>query len=412
MKPAVGQARGGVVLHAPFDMMRLRTMMQSLTAVVSAIVAALVVGSASPVAAQDRPDLGTLQLSVLDARTDAPLAYAVVRVERLALERFTDARGRITIPTLTPGGYDIVVRRLGFLPLRVQVTVSAGAATVFDARMTRVPQVLTRMDVNAERACATPGAPDAVRQPEVAALVSLLRENADRYGLLVKQYPFVRMQARALGDLRSDAAFVQVVDVTAQPSKTKAEYRAGNVVKRSGTQYSMALPTILDLADDRFTRSHCYFYGGATRASSPSGDETWLRLDVRADDKLDAPDVHGSFYLDSATAQLRKMDLELSRPDKLPKRLATIGVVRVSTRFVEIASGIAVIESVCAVTRLRPSEKVADSVSRALVPIELQQLVSYMFETPPPDVPARREFESPAWSPQTYVATSAVWCES
>ncbi|MBL0171952.1 MAG: carboxypeptidase regulatory-like domain-containing protein [Gemmatimonadaceae bacterium] len=365
----------------------------------------------TPIAAQDQPDRGVLQLSVVDARTDAPLAYAVVGIAQANVERFTDGRGRLAVPALSPGVYQVTVRRLGFVPYRVQVSVTPGAPTVLEVRMSRVPQQLTRVRVVAASYCTSPGAPDAVRDPEVFTLVSLLRENADRYRLLAYQYPFVSMHARALGEVRDDALFIQNVDIQPIPSKTRVEYRAGSVVRRRGNQYSMGLPTILDLADDGFARTHCFFYGGATPQTTVTGEETWYRLDVRADDKMDTPDVHGAFYLDSATSQLRKMDLELSRPDKLPRQLATIATVHVSTGFVEIASGLSVIQTVCAVTRLRPSDKAADSASRAVLPTELQQLTSYVFTTPPPDVPTKQSFEAPEWRSQTYMSRKAIWCE-
>ncbi|MEQ1690505.1 MAG: carboxypeptidase-like regulatory domain-containing protein [Gemmatimonas sp.] len=366
---------------------------------------------AAPASSQERPDLATLLVSVVDARTDAPLAYAVVSLAQVNLERFTDGRGRLTLPTLAPGRYDVLVRRLGFVPFRSQVTLTAGAPTVLDVRLSSVPQQLSRIRVTAAASCANPGPPDAIRDPDVFTLVSLLRENADRYRLLASQYPFVRIQARALGDLRDEAMFVERVDVTSFPSQTRSEYRAGEVVHRRGGLHTMGIPTILDLADDDFARSHCFFYGGATPHTTASGEETWLRLDVRADDKLNSPDVNGAFYLDSATAQLRKMDLELSRPDRLPRQLSTIATVHVSTAFVEIANGLSVIQQVCAVTRLRPSEKNADSASRALVPVELQQIVKYAFTKPPPDVPAQRTFEAPGWQPLTYLPRTAIWCE-
>ena len=361
--------------------------------------------------AQERADRGILQLSVVDAGSDAPLGYAVVTLARVSIERFTDSRGRLAIPDLEPGTYDVSVRRLGFLPYRAQANVTAGAPTVFDVRMTRVPQQLSRVQVTAAVLCANPGAPDETREPEVYTLVSLLRENADRYRLLVSAHPFVSMLARTLGDLQAEALYVETVDVSGLPGKTTTDYRSGQVVRRRGNQYSMGLPTIVDLADDRFARSHCFYYGGTTQQTTPSGEETWYRLDVRADDKLNSPDVHGAFYLDSATSQLRKMDLELSRPDRLPRQLASIASVHVSTAFVEIANGLSVIQSVCAVTRLHPTDKPMEMIGRPTMPVELQQLVSYAFATPPPDVAAKRTFDAPDWQPRTYMPLKTVWCE-
>lgn len=354
----------------------------------------------------------SIQLRVLDARTDGRLAYAVITISALGIDQFTDSRGVFTLPAPAAGDYDVLVRRLGFLPFRGRLTLGADQPTV-DVRLQRVPQQLSGMTVSASLDCANPGPPDSVRSPELFTLVSLLRENADRYRRLVSQHPFVAMQARALGELRETATFLQFADVAPMRLSDKSEYRAGSVVRRRGREYTMAIPTILELTDDRFARSHCFAFGGASTATTSAGDETWYRIQVRAADALDAPDVHGVFFLDSATAQLRRMTLELSRPDKLPGSLASVRSVEVSTTFAEIASGLSVIDAVCAVTRTKPvsSKEASETPAQELVPIELQKLVSYVFTSPPPDVEAQRQYPAPAWQSGTYVAPSEVWCQ-
>lgn len=360
--------------------------------------------------AQDRSQLGSIEVLVRDARTDLPLGYTVLHMVQPELERFTDSHGRIVVAALAPGAYSVTIRRLGFVPVTKTIDVIAGAPAPLTVRLDRVPQQLSRMEVSAAVMCAEPGIPDSTRSPGLHSLVSLLRENAERYRLLVKQYPFVGTQARAFGDLRDSVVFVQSVEVNEIPARTRVEYRTGRVVTRRQNRYSMMLPTLLDLADDGFARTHCFTYGGTTRNATDSGEETWVRLDVRADDKLKAPDVHGTFYLDSATAQLRKMDVELSRTDLLPRQLDAIASVRSSTRFVEIASGLSVIRSVCAVTRLRPETKESKSALDAMVPTELQQYANYRFAKAPPDMAPLQSFDVQDWMPQTYMPRTEIWC--
>jgi hypothetical protein len=86
--------------------------------------------------------------------------------------------------------------------------------------------------------------------------------------------------------------------------------------------------------------------------------------------------------------------------------------VQVSTTFAEIASGLSVIDAVCAVTRTkpRPPKKKGEAPPPALVPVELQQLVSYLFTTPPPDVPNAKQFESPLWQSGQIMDRAQVWC--
>lgn len=365
----------------------------------------------TPLRAQAGPELGGLDITVLDARNNLPLSYAVVKLTQPDIERFTDARGRMIIAALSPGSYSLSVRRLGFKPTVKTVTVTAGIPTAVSVALDQVPQQLSKMKVTVAAACTNPGAPDPVLHPEIHTLVSLLKENAERYQLLASRYPFSTSTARALGDLRDSSTFIQLVEINELPARTSATYRSGRVVVRRQNSNVFVLPTILDLADNGFAKTHCFFFGGTSKQTTDRGDETWVRLDIRADDKLNSPDVHGSFYLDSATAQLREMDVELSRTDRLPSQLEGIGSLHVTTRFVEIADGLSVMHSLCAVTRMSPSTKKSEAAERAVVPIELQQAAKYVFTNPPPDVPIQGMFPVPEWSPLTYMPRSAIWCE-
>jgi hypothetical protein len=213
---------------------------------------------------------------------------------------------------------------------------------------------------------------------------------------------------RALGDLSSTAFFLHHVDTTIVQSATRVPYRPGTLVTKTtsrarGDEFTMAIPTLTELTDDAFIRTHCFGYGGTVRV----GAETWARVNMRAADRLRSPDVHGAFYLDSATSQLRRMELDMSRPDLLPVQLQRVEAVHVVTSFRDIAAGLSVIESVCAVNQIhRPLG--ADEVP---APAELQQLLAYRFATPPPEVIGLRSFVTPQWTPGTTLARDVVWCE-
>ncbi len=377
---------------------------------------------ASGAASQGAPVTGTLQGSVRAAQTAAPLPYAIVSLPQRSIERFTDASGRFTLLALPVGTYQVVIRRLGFAPYTGTVQVAGGVITPLDVRLVPIPVRLPQMTVRGMTRCERPGVPDATQQPEVFAMVALLRENADRYRLLASQYPFAYLQMRALGEMsRSESPNAEVVllrvDTVMVRSGTRSDYRPGRVVQRlerprggagATDEYTMAIPTILDLADDSFARNHCFAFGGtSTHESQTRRTETWLRLDVRAADRLRTPDVHGAFYLDSATSQLRRMDLEMSRPDRLPRALSGIAGVEARTSFVEIASGLAVIDRVCSVNRLRSSGRNG----RRLLPVEFQQLLAYEFSEAPPDVAPGRVVAQPAWRSGVRLSRSALWCE-
>ena len=59
----------------------------------------------------------------------------------------------------------------------------------------------------------------------------------------------------------------------------------------------MHLPKLDDLASEEFLRNHCFFYAG--REQMEYGGT--VRIDFRAAERIRAPDVHGSIWLDSAT---------------------------------------------------------------------------------------------------------------
>lgn len=371
----------------------------------------------TPVCAQ--PLAGALQGNVRATTTNAPLAYAVISVPQLSIERFSDGAGRFALTDLPPGRYVLQVRRIGYSPHRSEVTIQSGVVTRLDVQLTAIPVSIQSLTVRAMVSCTNPGAPDSVSQREVATLVALLRENADRYRLLASQYPFTYRQLRALGEYTDNSEgedgvlLLQLVDTATANSNTRVVYKAGEVVQRSRAQrggeiYSMVIPTILDLADNAFLRSHCFAFGGKVE----SDDETWLRLDVRASDRLRSPDVHGSFYLDSATSQLRRMDLELSRPDRLPRQLQGIESVQVRTKFLEIAPGLSIIDAVCGVNRTRvPGDRRGQrNAPRLALATELQLLSSYQFREAPAGVLEFRNMVTPRWVAGSRLPRSALWC--
>ena len=366
----------------------------------------LATGFASSVHAQSRT--GRLDGTVHAAQSDAPLPYAVVKIAALSLERFTDGTGRFALLGLPAGTHDVMIRRIGFAPWRGTVRITADSTTRLDVRLDQLPQRLAAVAVRDMARCRNPGAPDPVLQQEVFSLVAQLRENADRYRLLADQYPFGYSQMRALGELRDTIFVVQRVDTTIVESVTRVVYRPGKLVTRTtskerGDEFTMAIPTLIELSDDAFIKVHCFGYGGTIQV----GKETWVRVNMRAADKLNSPDVHGAFFLDSASSQLRRMDLDMSRPDLLPSQLQRVDAVHVVTSFRDIASGLSVIESVCAVNQLRR----LPGASELPAPAELQQLLAYRFRTPLPDVPNMRAFVPPVWVAGAKLSRETVWCE-
>lgn len=343
-----------------------------------------------------------------------PLSYAVVSVPRRNVERFSDAGGRFLLTDLPAGDHEVLVRRLGYAPWQGNVRIAVGETTQLEVELTVLPVRLDEVRVQALARCDRPGLPDARVAPAVSVLVSLLRENADRYRLLASAYPFEYEHVRAVGIVRegvsADAAVVfQSMERLQDRSVPTSRYRTGAVVTPQpppapAGEYLMAIPTILDLSDDAFARVHCFAYGGRETV----GSETWLRLDVRAADRLRAPDVHGRFWLDSASSELRRMELELSHVERLPRPLRHIAELRVQTHFTEIAPGLSILRDVCALTFVVPRRR---NQPPRLQSVELQRLSRYSFATPPPDVLPTQRLRTPTWLLRTPQPRSVLWCD-
>lgn len=369
-----------------------------------AVLLGVTLAAAGRVAAQGT---GTLSVTVTAQQTGVALPYAVVALPERTVERFTDAGGRATIIALPAGSYDIAVRRIGFAPYRGRVVIDAGTVTTAAVMLAQIPVQLTGMTVRPREVCTKPGMPDRARDPAVYDVVELLRENADQFRLLTSQYPFRYATQRVFASLADSAVFVQTVDTLVAESKALGGYRPGRVVRdqrgaggRSET--TMSIPGLSDIAAPSFIANHCFHFGGIVT----EGDETWVRLDVRAADKLRSPDVHGTFFLDSATAQLRRMELEMSRPDRLPRRLQGIRTVAVATSFREITPGLSLVDRVCAINWQKPFQGRGRS-----HPVELQQLAAYRFDAAPPDAPIESGYDTPAWRPRTQVPLGRLWCD-
>lgn len=348
---------------------------------------------------------GTVRGVVQAAPTNVALPYAVVSIPSLNIERFSGAEGQFLLSAVPAGTYELMVRRIGFVPQRQRITVAANRTTTLSIALIQVPVRLTGMTVRPTDPCRLPGLPDSSRFPEVAQLVGLLRENAATYRTLVRRFPFVYAQVRALGEYDDGTMAVRSVDTLAVPAQPTVRYEPGRVVQSTrGTiarETFMAIPSIIDLVDPSFVNNHCFIYAGA----SVQGNETWFRLDVRASERLRTPDVHGAFFLDSATAQLRRMELELSRPERLPASLRGVRSVIAHSTFVEIAPGLSILESVCAINWQKPRQG-----TRVFHGAELQHTLAWEFTIAPPDVERVTVRTGPLWRPATRLPGASLPC--
>jgi hypothetical protein len=94
-------------------------------AVVSVLLAALLLGARAGAATADPASSAALRGRVVDAQTGEPIAKATVKVPALKIETATDGAGRFAIPGLPPGDVEVVVTTIGYGVARTTVRVEA-----------------------------------------------------------------------------------------------------------------------------------------------------------------------------------------------------------------------------------------------------------------------------------------------
>jgi Predicted outer membrane protein len=84
-----------------------------------ALALAALLANAGPLCAQSK---ATLSGSVRSDSAGQPLSNAEVSIPSLRMKARTDSSGRFRIDDIKPGDYDVLIRRLGFAPLRLAMT--------------------------------------------------------------------------------------------------------------------------------------------------------------------------------------------------------------------------------------------------------------------------------------------------
>ena len=118
-----------------------------------------------------------------------------------------------------------------------------------------------------------------------------------------------------------------MVDTVELRSDVRLSYKPGGLIitqpgPHGKTERTLRLPNVIDLADSTFHLAHCFAFGGIERLN----DESQWRVDFLAADRLRAPDVAGSAWLDSSTYELRQLSFRLTRPDRAARLLKAMEV--------------------------------------------------------------------------------------
>jgi hypothetical protein len=283
----------------------------------------------------------TLRGDVRALETNLPLPFSTVVVQPGVTGRFTNDSGVFAFRDLAPGDYRVVVRAIGYLPFDSVITVGRDPI-VLHVALRPLAIELPPVTVVASRACLQPGPPARYSEPELAAIFDQLRENADRYRLLSDAYPFKYWIQRQVWNepAASPRADSVVVDTLELQSDVRYPYKPGGLIitqigPRGRAERTLRLPTVIDLADSVFHAAHCFSFSGIDHLD---GGSQW-RVEFLAAERLRAPDVAGSAWLDSSTYELRHLTFRLTRPERAA---TSLGALEVTVEFGQLFPSVTV----------------------------------------------------------------------
>jgi Carboxypeptidase regulatory-like domain len=292
---------------------------------------------------------GNLSGVVVSADHGERLGYSVVAAMPGNQEAFTSDSGTFRFTDLPAGPVRLRVRHLGYSPRDTTVDVVPAQTTAVRVALTPVVLTLSTMRVVAERRCTRPGPPDVAADSTLGAVFDQLQQNADRYRLLMRRYPFRSTYEVTDAAVRPSGT---VATIDARPavveSDNKWSYAPGGVVRNRGRIGAWVnIPTLDVFADQHFVDAHCFWYAGL----EPVNGDTLLRIDFRVADRIHEPDLDGSMYLDPQTYLIHESRLRLSR---LPRSLDHGDSAIMVTRFDELLPGVPFIADVLSTLHIKP----------------------------------------------------------
>lgn len=358
-----------------------------------AIAAQLLFGAVATASAQrTAPSLGGTIVGYVTAKsTNEPLAFADVTVEQLRISTFAGSDGAFLIRGVPPGPTTVRVRRLGFAPAVVNVSVVADRTDTVRVALAPIGLELASVRIT-DAVC--PRRPTTGADTATLVILGQIRLNAERTQLLAHEFPFVSSMERTIADeQRSESSRnarrrVVRVDTTPVAGEHEWRYAPGNLVVRnddasSGAKEKMIVPQLIDFAGDTFVDAHCFRYIGLVSIDG----ERRIRVDFEPTKAIREPDLRGSMYLDTASYQIVRTTLLMEHPSPLAPA-TEMWDVRVDTWFREILPALPVIDRVCMRTTARQVTVGGERAIAGRAAVEQQRLIAFRFERGGPgDVP-------------------------
>ena len=268
--------------------------------------------AAQPARAQSGTLAGTVTLG-----DSQPLPFALLRLTRTgsdsaARERVSDAAGKFWFGRLDAGDYRLQLLRVGYRPVLSDVVhVAAGATARLDFRASSSPVLLAGMNVRATPACLT--ASQLCAEPQLLALWNEARRGLATRRAFELTYRFtreLRQDVTLEWRLRRNSLRVRIDTATNEPDSVlvrDARYQAAHRQRGYGEGMTLVLPNEKELLDDAFLAEHCL----VTTIESANGLYGLRFRPVREHD--DMLDIRGVLWVDAASFQTRRLDLEYVR---------------------------------------------------------------------------------------------------
>ena len=315
-------------------------------------------------------------------QTGEPLGFADATIDEFGIGTLAQSNGAFRLRGVPPGAVTLRVRRLGFTPVSLHLTLVEGREDTVRVALEPLVLQLARIRVSDE-VCPSRGSENG--DTATLAILRQLWDNAERNKLLAHESPFVSRMERSIGAPErmvslggNERIHITRIDTVPVAAEHEWRYEPGKLVVRTEDDEAaeapekMIVPQLIDFADEVFTDNHCFKYAGVSKVDGVRR----IQIDFEPIKTLREPDVRGSMFLDTASYQLIRSDFVMERPSYLHPT-EEMWVIRVSTWFREVLPTLPVVDRICTRTT---SQYVARSGGPRGAAIESQRLIDLRFE--------------------------------